>query len=123
MVDDEFADWICNQFDDNYDYNSKRKEIDSKDYRVSKIRTVDINSEYKEFKEYEKSDAYRYTQIATNLLSHKFDVTGDQLTDTLQSKYGLSQNECSDVLKNLANSKNIDIHQNSYTKAVTLRKR
>ena len=122
---EQFADFMTNRFNEDYEYNSKQKEIDTRDFRVERPRMVDITARYNEFKSFEKSDSYRNTQIATNLLSPKFDITTDQLKSTLQSKYQLTTDECNEVLQNMANSHQVDMHVNSYDphRTVKLRRR
>ena len=39
-----------------------------------------------------------------NLFSNKFDVTQSQLIDTLKSKHAMSDVECYDVFRDMANS-------------------
>lgn len=117
-----FADFLVNRFNPDYEYSAKEKEINTRDFRIDKPRTIDINARYNEFKSFVKSDAYHNTQIATNLLSLKFSVSTEQLTSTLQSKHGMSREECQDVLKNMANSKHVDVRKNHYTNEVVLRK-
>ena len=83
---ESFAEFITNRLDPDYEYNSKQKEIESRDFRVEKPKTVDINTRYKEFKDFEKSDSYRNTQIATDLLSPSFGISASDLTGTLKQK-------------------------------------
>lgn len=120
---EQFADFLVNRFNPDYEYTAKEKEIDSRDFRIDKPRTIDINARFKEFKSFEKSDSYRNTQIATNLLSTKFDVTQSQLTDTLKSKHGMSDNECNEVLRNMANSRDVDVRVGTFDRVVKLRRK
>jgi len=44
----DFAAWLAGgQFDPEHEYNSKRRELDKLDHRVNKIKTVDVNAEYR----------------------------------------------------------------------------
>ena len=43
----DFAGWLSGgQFDPEHEYNSKRRELDKLD-RVNKIKTMDVNAEYR----------------------------------------------------------------------------
>ncbi len=117
---ESFADFLVNRFDPEYEYTSKQKEMDTRDFRVEKPKRVDIISRYDEFKNFEQSDSYRHTQIATDLLSQNFDVTEDQLCNTLQTQYHLSKNESNEVLRNLANSRDVEVRRGTFDKVVKL---
>lgn len=120
----DFADWLAGgQFDPEYEYNSKCRELDKLDYRVNKVKTVDVNAEYKEFKEYEKSDVYRNVQRATQLLSKDFDITSDHLKSTMRRNFGLSDSEYNNTLEHLANSKDVDVRAGTFDRVVRLRRR
>ncbi len=116
---------LMNNNNENYEITSKQKEIDNGDFRVERPKMMDISSRYNEFKNFQKSAAFRHTQIATELLNDRFSVTDKELSNTLQSKYGLNARECDTVMRNLANSKLVDISINSYdpSKTVRLRRR
>ena len=44
----DFAGWLAGgQFDPEHEDNSKRRELDKLDHRVNKIKTVDVNAEYR----------------------------------------------------------------------------
>lgn len=118
-----FVDWICNQRDPDYEYSSKEKEIQSRDFRVEKPKMSDINTRYDEFKNFETSSSYRNTQIATNLLSTKFEINATDLTNTLKQKYGLSNNDCNSVLKNMANHKNVDMRTGTFDHIIKLKRK
>jgi hypothetical protein len=117
------VDFITNCFNPDYEYDSKHKEIESRDFRVQKPKMSDINARYDEFKNFEQSPSYRNTKIATNLLSSKFEVNASDLTDTLIQKYGLSHSDCDEVLKNMANSKDVDMRTGTFDKVVKLKRR
>jgi hypothetical protein len=123
MVDEGFVDWICNRNEEDYEYNMKRKEIDNKDFRIDKVKTLDINSEYDEFKKFEKSDSYKNVIRATNLLSDKGSVTNEQLKSAMQRNYDLSALEYGKVLEQLANSKNVGVRMGTFDKKIKLRLR
>lgn len=118
-----FIDWVCDQNDEDYEYNSRRKELNNKDFRVNKVKTLDVNAEYNEFKDFEKSKSYYNTKIATDLLSSDFEINATQLTDTLKQKYGLSNNDCNAVLRNMSNHKDVDMRVGTFDKVVKLRRR
>ncbi len=120
---EQFVDFITNRFDPEYEYNSKQKEIDTRDFRVEKPKTVDINTRYNEFKGFEKSSSYRDTQIATDLLSSNFEISASDLTDTLKQKYGLSNSDCNEVLKNMSNSKDVHMRVGTFDKVVKLKRK
>ena len=84
---------------------------------------MDVNAEYKEFKQYEKSDVYRNVQRATQLLSKDFDITSSHLKSTLQRNYGLSDSEYNNMLEHLANSKDVDVRIGTLDKVPKLRRR
>ena len=115
-----FADFLVNRFNPDYEFTAK--EINTRDFLKERPSMIDINSRYNEFKSFEKSDVYRNTQIATNLLSPKFSISSEQFASTLQTKHGLSREDCQEVLRNMANSRLVDIHTNPYTNEVGLRK-
>ncbi len=120
---DDLIDFLCGgELDPQYPFRQKQRELEN-DFRKSKARTIDINAQYSEFKAFASTPEFKHTQIATELLSRDFDVTDTQLKSTLQSNYGLSDGECNQVLKNLANSRNVEFNVNSYTKAVKLRRK
>jgi hypothetical protein len=97
----------------------KRRELDNKDHRISRR----YRSEYKEFKEYEKSDTYKNVLKATNPLSDKLSVSNEDLKSTMQRNYNLSDIEYNKVLESLAINKNVDVHVNLFDKKVNLRLR
>ncbi len=120
----DFVDWLVDgQFDPEYEYKSKRRELDKLDHRVNKVKSVDVNAEYKEFKQYEKSDVYRNVQRATQLLSKDFDITSSHLKSTLQRNYGLSDSEYNNMLEHLANSKDVDVRIGTFDRVLKLRRR
>lgn len=120
----EFADWIAGgQFDPEYEYNSKRRELDKLGHRVNKVKTVDVNAEYKVFKEYEKSDVYRNVQRATQLLSREFDITNDQLKSVMKRNYSLRDGEYHSLLEHLSNSKDVNVRIGTFDRVVKLRRR
>ena len=44
----DFAEWLAGcQFDPEHEFNSKRRELDELGPRVNKIKTVDVNAEYR----------------------------------------------------------------------------
>ena len=84
------VEWLAGgQFDPEHEFNSKRRELDKLGHRVNKIKTVDVNAEYRQFKQYEKSNVYRNVQGATHLLSKGFEITNDDLRST---------QECSEII-------------------------
>jgi hypothetical protein len=120
---ESFADFITNRFDPNFEYTSKEKEIEGRDFRIDKPKTSDMVSRYSEFKDFEQSDSFRNTQIAANLLSNKFDIESSHLSNVLKQKYHLSNSECNEVLKNLGNHKNVEVSGGLFYKDYKLRKR
>ena len=118
-----FIDFITNGFDESYQYDSKQKEIDARDFRVEKPRMSDVNSRYDEFKSFEQSSSYKNTQIATNLLSNKFPISSDQLSTVLKTKYNMSQNDVNAVLNNIANHKDVDVRRNLFSDDIKIKKR
>ncbi len=122
-IPDDLLDFLCGgELDPEYPIRQKQREL-ANDFRKNKVRTLDINSEYNEFRAFASSPEFKHTQIATELLSRDFDVTDTQLKSTLQSNHGLSDGECNQVFKNLANSKMVNCDINSYTKEVRLRRK
>ena len=120
---DDLLDFLCGgELDEDYPIRQKQRELEN-DFRKNKVRTLDINAQYSEFRAFAATPEYKHTQIATELLSRDFDVTDTQLKSTLQSNYGLSNGECNQVLKNLANSKMVNCDINSYTKAARFRRK
>jgi hypothetical protein len=122
-IPDDFVDYLAGgTLDPEYEYRQKQREL-ANDFRKNKVKAVDIDSEYNEFRAFASTPEYKNTQIATQLLSRDFDVTDTQLIYTLQSNYGLSDGECNQVFQNLANSKMDNCDINSYAKAVRLRRK
>lgn len=118
-----FSEYMSRQFDEEFPYDMARQHIDDNDFRIRKPQTLDISAAARDFDAYSRTDSYRNTVLATDLLDTNFSVSESQLTNILKSKYGLSNNECQDVMKNLSNSRAVDIHQNQFTKEVRLRKK
>jgi hypothetical protein len=123
-IDDSLINWLAGGgFNENFEFEMKEMELKKNDWRKSKARTIDINSQYSEFRAFAATPEFKHTQIATELLSRDFDTSGTQLKLALQSNYGLSDGECRNVIKNLANSRNVEFKVNSYTKAIKLRRK
>jgi len=119
---ESFADFITNRFNPDYEYDCKEKEITEHDFRVEKPKTTDINDDMMSSKTL-RATSFRHTQLATDLLSTKFDISASNLTDTLKQKYGLDVKDCNGVLKNMSNSKHVSMRVGTFDKIVKLRRR
>jgi len=82
-IPDDFVDYLAGgTLDPEYEYRQKQREL-ANDFRKNKVKAVDIDSEYNEFRAFASTPEYKNTQIATQLLSRDFDVTDTQLIYTL----------------------------------------
>ncbi len=54
---EQFADFLVNRFNPDYEYTAKEKEMDTRDYRIEKPAMIDVNARYEEFKTFEKSNS------------------------------------------------------------------
>jgi hypothetical protein len=119
---EQFADFITQRFDPQYEYNSKQKELD-KDWRKEKPHMSDVLTRYSEFKDFQNSSEYENTNKATNLLSNKFDISAGELSSVLKSKYGMSDGECNQVLRNMANHRDVDMRRNLFGEDIKLKRK
>ena len=72
---DDLLDFLCGgELDEDYPIRQKQRELEN-DFRKNKVRTIDINAQYSEFRAFAATPEYKHTQIATELLSRDFDVT------------------------------------------------
>ena len=50
-------------------------------------------------------------------------MTESQLTNTLKSKYGMTNSECQDVMRNLSNSKDVEMWRGKFDNKIKIRKK
>ncbi|SRR6266540_1890397 len=117
---DSFARFMTDRLSESYEFDTMEQELDN-DFRIEKP-SGDVAFRYNDFQEFSKSNIYHNNLLAQSLLSENISISSDQLTSTLQNKYGLSSQECKDTLRSLANTKNIAIHQNKFTKEISIKK-
>lgn len=117
-----FAEYLSRQLDEEFPYDMARQNIDDNDWRIRKPATLDVVAAAKEFDQFSRTQTYRNTITATELLSN-VPITPSQLTNALRSKYEMSDSECQDVLKQLNNSRAVNVHVNPYTKSVSFTKK
>jgi hypothetical protein len=103
-------------------YNLARSTIDKEDFRKSKIATLGIEAESREWNEFSKSDTYRNVLRAEGLLSKDFSVSQDHISDVL-SKGGMSKSEINNVFDNLKSHKDVEAWHNKFTGETTYRKK
>lgn len=118
-----FAEYINRQFDEELPYDMARQNIDDNDLRIRKPATLDVVAAAREFDSFSRTETYKNAILATELLDSNVSVSENQLVNALKSKYNFSNAQCHDVLKQLSNSRAVDISRNSYTKEVRLRKK
>jgi hypothetical protein len=118
----DLADYLTGgQFDEDYYYNSKKKEL-SRDTRINKDKFIDVDAAYKDLKRWEGSREYHDTEIAKDLLS-SFEVNASDLTKTLKQKYHMNEGRCSNILNNLANQKDVSVRLGTFDKMVKLKRK
>lgn len=92
-----------------YEYNMKTRSL-AKDTRYYKPHMLDVDSSYKEFQEYSKSELHRYVKKAENLLSNSIDISPEQLKSALSNNYGIEGQMVDEVLHQIiSNDKNVDV--------------
>jgi hypothetical protein len=64
-MSEDFADWLCNRTNEDYDYNMKKKALE-KDTRINKQRFSSIDTAYKDWSDYKDSSTYMNTERATS---------------------------------------------------------
>ena len=101
----------------------KKKEIQEKDFRVHKDSFQDINSEFRNFSQFQNSQEYQNAIKAKALLSDQWDTNSESLRETLMSTYKMSTEDVNQCFRNLTNSKDVDVHENVYNHTVKFRKR
>ena len=107
--DEARLNFLCGgQFDPDFEYDMKRKELQQKDFRKNKNTYVDTNAEYRDFLNFSSTDEFKNTQKAKALLSTDWDTNTNDLRNTLQGTYRLSTEEVNNVFKNLSNSKDVE---------------
>jgi hypothetical protein len=121
-IDDGFLDWIANPLSEDYEYNMKTKEL-KRDFRSTKPQYSDINGQYKNFAEFQKTQEYQNTVRARALLSDSWDTDSDSLRETLMSTWKMSTEDVNQCFCNLANSKDVDVHENAFNHTIKFRKR
>ncbi len=122
MTDDDLAEYLAGgSFDPEFYYDVKKRALD-KDSRMNKDSFSNIDAAYRDLVQYEQSNIGRNTARAKALLTD-VEVSASDLRNTLQSVYGYSNDDVSAVLKNLSLSKDIDTHQNIFSRNVTFKKR
>ena len=84
---------------------------------------MDINSEFRDFAKFQQTDQYSNTMKAKALLSDQWETNSDSLRETLMSTYKMSTEDVNRCFRNLANSKDVDVHENVYNHTVKFRKR
>lgn len=100
--------------DPDFSIRSKQRELNS-DWRKEKPRTVDVISEYREYKNFEQTPLNKYVKIGTELLSSKVDTDAKDLQNALKHSYGLSDSLSSEVVKNMINNnKNVESRTKSF---------
>ena len=124
MTDESLIDFLCGgEFDPEFETRMKKKEIQEKDFRVHKNSFVDINSPFRHFAKFQQTDQYSNTMKAKALLSDQWETNSDSLRETLMSTYKMSTEDVNQCFRNLANSKDVDVHENVYNHTVKFRKR
>jgi hypothetical protein len=99
----------------------KTKEL-KRDFRSTKPQYSDINCQYKNFAEFQKTQEYQNTVRARALLSDSWDTNSDSLRETLMSTWKMSTEDVQQVMKNLGSSKDILCHKNNFNGTIRLRK-
>lgn len=105
--------------DPDYQYRSMKRTLQS-DWRREKPKMQDINYQAKEYREFTKTDSYRLTNIARNLISDKYETSSDHLTDVLKNQYNFTTNEVNETLKNLANCKDVNMRKELFKDSVKI---
>ncbi len=122
-IDDSLIEWLTGgSVSEDFEYNMKRREL-AKDPRINKDRFTDINSQYKDFAVYQQTDEYVNTMKAHALLSDQCDTNSESLRETLMSTYKMSIEDVNQCFRNLANSKDVDVHENTFNHTIKFRKR
>ena len=124
MTDESLIDFLCGgQLDPNFEFKMKKKEIENNDFRIRKDSFSDINGAYRDFAKFRQTPQYSNAMKAKSLLSENWDTDSDALRDTLMSTYKMSVEDCNDCFRNLANSKDVDVHENVFNHTIRFRKR
>lgn len=117
-----FAEYLSRLLDEELPYDMAKQYIED-DWRINKPATIDIAAAAREFYTYSRTESYKNTVLATELLDDNFSVTESQLTRTLKSKYNFNDTQVKDVISNLHNSKAVDCHKNNFNGEIHLRKK
>jgi len=122
-VDDSLIEWLTGgALSEDFQYNIKEKEL-KKDFRFNKDKFSDINSQYRDFAQFQQTDEYVNTMKARELLSDQWDTNSDSLRETLMTTYKMSNYDCDQVMRNLGNSRDVECHKNNFNGIVRLRKK
>lgn len=106
---DEFAEYMCNQFSDSYHYEMEKRAL-ARDTRLNKTRFSSVDDQYKDLKSWENSADYAMTNVAKKLLS-TFPIDNDHLKMTMMKNYGVSNQDYDTILGHLANSKDVSVEK------------
>lgn len=116
----EFAKWLVNRTDPEYEYNRKQEELDNYDFRREKIKG-DLSDRYQDWKRFEKTKVYANVNRARELLS-EIPTSSDVLAHVLKDKYQLSNQEIHQTLVHLSRHREIETHTNSYSGTTTFKR-
>lgn len=120
---EDFCDWLSGgNLDPNYEYNMKKKALD-KDERLVKPRHLDVPSQYSEMQEYQLSDTYRNVTRAKQLLSKEYEIDNESLKNEMQRNYNINDFEYSEMLEQLANSKDVSVRQTMFDHSIKIKKK
>ena len=124
MTDDSLIDFLCGgEFDPEFEFKMKKKEIEEKDFRVRKDSFQDINSEFRNFSQFQNTQEYQNAIRAKALLSDQWGTNSEALRETLMSTYKMSTEDVNQCFRNLANSKDVDVHENAFNHTIKFRKK
>ena len=84
MTDDSLIDFLCGgEFDPEFEFKMKKMEIEEKDFRVRKDSFQDINSEFRNFSQFQNTQEYQNAIRAKALLSDQWGTNSEALRETL----------------------------------------
>jgi hypothetical protein len=120
---EELASWLSGGWSNpDWEFEMKKRAI-SKDTRVRKEHNYsNIDSEYKKLCAWKRSSECAYTNAAKNLLS-SFPVDSNDLKATMVHNYSMSDQEYDNVLRHLANDKNVEVSKNKFTGSITIKRK
>lgn len=117
----EFVEWITGRNDPDYEYHRLKRIVDS-DTRLNKTKYSDIKAEAEDVIKFQKSQVFKQTEKAKNLLPSNTEVNSEDLKQSMQQYYAVSDQDYDNILSNLANSKDINVHVGPFDRKVKISK-